>query len=50
MAKRKRKLPVQRVRRTWSRNPAERVHGTKKGVRGYDRRRDKRPPDLEDQA
>ncbi len=50
MAKKKRKLPVQKVRRTWGRNPAEKVHGTKKGARGYNRRRDKRPPEPEDQA
>ena len=50
MAKQKRKLPTQVVRRTWGRSPVEKAHTTKQGARGYDRRRDKRPPDPEGEA
>lgn len=50
MAKKKRKLPIQRVRRTWGRSPVEKAHTTKKGARGYNRGRGKRPPELEGEA
>ena len=35
------KHPTQRVRKTWTRNPAQRAHSTRKGEKGYDRQRDK---------
>jgi len=44
---RKRTIPIRttkgsvKVRRTWPRNPTQKAHGTKKGLRGYDRRRAK---------
>ena len=42
-AKRKRKL--KQPRRQWTRNPVERPHSTKRGERGYDRKRARRESD-----
>lgn len=35
----KRRDPYRQVRKSWSRNPVEEAHSTKKGARGYDRKR-----------
>jgi hypothetical protein len=50
MSKRKKqpdRHPTQRVRKTWTRDPSQRAHGTKKGEKGYDRKRDKEEADRE---
>jgi len=47
--KRKKRTPlILRLRRRWTRSPIQRPHSTKKGAKGYDRRRDKRPTDLDE--
>lgn len=33
--------PFNKYRRTWTRDPIERIHSTKKGKRGYDRNKRK---------
>jgi len=47
--KKKKRTPlILRLRRRWTRSPVQRPHSTKKGDKGYDRRRDQRPPDLDE--
>ena len=48
--KKKRKPSILRVRRRWTRSPVERPHSTKKGAKGYQRKRDKHPPDIDEEV
>jgi hypothetical protein len=47
VARKTRKAPIHRVRRRWTRNPAEKPHSTRKGEKGYNRKREKRSEDEE---
>lgn len=48
--KKKTKKPFQRLRRIWTRTPVEKPHSTRKGRKGYRRRRDKPPLGLDYEA